>query len=233
MKKFFATAFLALLVSPLLAQRSGSHSSGSHSSYSSGPRTVYVHGYTRKDGTYITPYSRSAPGMGSKSQTGSAWDYRGLDSGRSDLSEWAATHPPASATTGSSISPPATSGGSIRWSHPKSSAASSGTYRSTIPSDHRGRRSIGHSFSHRPISSQHPKSYCATCLRQAEGWIARSEAAKHRFMRQTGYPHGRSGYVIDHIIPLACGGADAPSNMQWQTVAEAKRKDAVERRGCR
>jgi hypothetical protein len=48
----------------------------------------------------------------------------------------------------------------------------------------------------------------------------------------TGYPHGRPGYVIDHIVPLACGGADAPSNMQWQTVAAAKAKDKWERKGC-
>jgi hypothetical protein len=40
------------------------------------------------------------------------------------------------------------------------------------------------------------------------------------------------GYVIDHIKPLACGGADDPSNMQWQTKAEAKAKDAWERRDC-
>jgi len=44
---------------------------------------------------------------------------------------------------------------------------------------------------------------------------------------------GRPGCVVDHIIPLACGGADAPSNMQWQTVAEAKAKDKTERFACR
>jgi hypothetical protein len=49
---------------------------------------------------------------------------------------------------------------------------------------------------------------------------------------QTGYPHGRPGYVVDHIKPLACGGADVPSNMQWQTIAAAKAKDKVERAGC-
>ena len=46
-------------------------------------------------------------------------------------------------------------------------------------------------------------------------------------MRETGYPHGRSG-VVDHIIPLKRGGADAPSNMQWQTKADAKAKDRWE-----
>lgn len=60
----------------------------------------------------------------------------------------------------------------------------------------------------------------------------RSAAARRAFMKMTGYPKGRPGYVIDHIVPLACGGADAPSNMQWQTIAEAKAKDRVERRGC-
>jgi 5-methylcytosine-specific restriction endonuclease McrA len=36
-------------------------------------------------------------------------------------------------------------------------------------------------------------------------------------MTQTGYPHGRPGYVADHVIPLKRGGADASWNMQWQT----------------
>jgi hypothetical protein len=72
-----------------------------------------------------------------------------------------------------------------------------------------------------------------TIKRDERGRIQRSEAARHAFARQTGYPNGRPGYVIDHIKPLACGGADAPSNMQWQTVAEAKAKDKTERIGCR
>ena len=69
--------------------------------------------------------------------------------------------------------------------------------------------------------------------RDAKGRFVRSAEAKRAFERQTGYPHGRGGYVVDHTVPLACGGADAPSNMQWQTVAEAKAKDKVERVGCR
>jgi hypothetical protein len=38
--------------------------------------------------------------------------------------------------------------------------------------------------------------------------------------------------VVDHVKPLECGGADAPGNMQWQTVAAGKAKDETER-NCR
>jgi hypothetical protein len=38
--------------------------------------------------------------------------------------------------------------------------------------------------------------------------------------------------VIDHIKPLACGGLDDASNMQWQAKAEARFKDKWERKGC-
>jgi hypothetical protein len=45
-------------------------------------------------------------------------------------------------------------------------------------------------------------------------------------------PHGWPGHVVDHRVPLACGGADVSSNMQWQTTEQAKANDRVERRGC-
>jgi len=51
-------------------------------------------------------------------------------------------------------------------------------------------------------------------------------------LRRTGYPRGRPGYVVDHIVPLCAGGADAPTNMQWQTVEAAKMKDGQERAQC-
>lgn len=60
----------------------------------------------------------------------------------------------------------------------------------------------------------------------------RSASAKRAFEQQSGHPGGWRGHVVDHIVPLACGGADAPSNMQWQTIAEGKAKDKVERKGC-
>jgi hypothetical protein len=78
-----------------------------------------------------------------------------------------------------------------------------------------------------------PKTSTAAVARDERGRIQRSASARHAFARQTGYPNGRPGHVIDHIVPLACGGADAPSNMQWQTIAAAKAKDRTERIGCR
>lgn len=68
--------------------------------------------------------------------------------------------------------------------------------------------------------------------RNSRGRLRRSAEAKDQFMRQTGHAHGWPDHVVDHIVPLACGGADAPGNMQWQTTQEAKAKDRVERRGC-
>lgn len=47
-------------------------------------------------------------------------------------------------------------------------------------------------------------------------------------MEMTGYPRGRPGYVVDHIVPLKRGGDDVPGNMQWQTVEQAKAKDRWE-----
>jgi hypothetical protein len=86
---------------------------------------------------------------------------------------------------------------------------------------------------HASSSKKSQKNQSVAVGRTAHGKIARSETAKRDFMKQTGYPNGRPGYVIDHVKPLACGGADTPSNMQWQTVAEAKAKDKTERIGCR
>lgn len=81
-------------------------------------------------------------------------------------------------------------------------------------------------------ANHHSANYCESCLRDSHGRILRSDAATNAFKAQTGYPKGRPGYVIDHIVPLACGGKDNTSNMQWQTVAAAKAKDGYERSGC-
>jgi len=78
----------------------------------------------------------------------------------------------------------------------------------------------------------------ASVQRDRHGKIKRSGAAKSAFEQQfpcpsTGKTSGRCpGYTVDHMTALECGGADAPSNMQWQTKADAKAKDKTER-NCR
>jgi hypothetical protein len=72
--------------------------------------------------------------------------------------------------------------------------------------------------------------------RDSHGKIKRNETAKSAFMKTHPCPAtGRSsgacpGYVVDHVKPLASGGADNPSNMRWQTTAAAKEKDKWERK---
>ena len=66
----------------------------------------------------------------------------------------------------------------------------------------------------------------------------RSDAARHAFAKGVACPATGKfalpcpGYIIDHIMPLCAGGADAPDNMQWQTVSDAKKKDVLEVRAC-
>jgi len=68
--------------------------------------------------------------------------------------------------------------------------------------------------------------------------IPRSAKAKYDFRIANPCPTNRNprgacpGYVIDHIEPLCAGGADAPHNMQWQSLADARAKDRDERARC-
>lgn len=77
-----------------------------------------------------------------------------------------------------------------------------------------------------------------TLLPSAHAAEHRSYAAKAQFARLHPCPATHQpvphcpGYVIDHIKPLACGGADAPKNMQWQTIAAGKAKDRWELKQC-
>jgi hypothetical protein len=90
------------------------------------------------------------------------------------------------------------------------------------------------SVSPSPGNTTRNTSTSSTVQRDANGKIKRSAVAKDAFKKQhpcpaNGHTSGACpGYVIDHVSPLECGGADDPSNMQWQTVAEGKAKDKTE-----
>jgi hypothetical protein len=105
--------------------------------------------------------------------------------------------------------------------------SSSGTRRARISA-----RTDG---SYRQKSVENRNAIHTSVQRDQRGRIHRSTAAKSSFQRQrpcpsTGSRRGRCpGYVVDHVKPLECGGQDAPSNMQWQTTADAKAKDRTER----
>ena len=72
----------------------------------------------------------------------------------------------------------------------------------------------------------------------ADAHVNRSMSAKRAFARDVACPATGlhklpcKGFVIDHVKPIFCGGLDNKSNMQWQSVADAKAKDRVERVGC-
>ena len=73
----------------------------------------------------------------------------------------------------------------------------------------------------------------------AEELKKRSEAAKRDFRQDNACPVTNRvegdcpGYVICHIKPLACGGADKPGNMQWLTVEAAEKKDKADADSCK
>lgn len=74
----------------------------------------------------------------------------------------------------------------------------------------------------------------SSVARDDRGRIHRSPQARQQFKNSlpcpaTGKSYGACpGYVIDHVVPLKRGGADAPYNMQWQTKEAAKQKDKIE-----
>jgi hypothetical protein len=90
-------------------------------------------------------------------------------------------------------------------------------------SSHDSYSSGSHSYHYHSGSSWHRSgSYAPRVQRDSKGHIERSESAKRTFMKQSGYPNGKPGYVVDHITPLKRGGPDTPGNMQWQTKDQAK-----------
>lgn len=69
--------------------------------------------------------------------------------------------------------------------------------------------------------------------------LPRDRTELHAFKRMNPCPvTGKStgackGWEVDHRVPLKCGGADKPANMQWLSVREHKKKTKRESSRCR
>ena len=96
---------------------------------------------------------------------------------------------------------------------------------------HSSGRSSTHSYSHSQSSGSKAGS---GVQRDSHGRFARSSTAKHDFEKSHPCPAtGKSSgacpsYFVNHVTPLKRGGADHPSNMQWQTKEAARQKDKTE-----
>jgi 5-methylcytosine-specific restriction endonuclease McrA len=90
----------------------------------------------------------------------------------------------------------------------------------------------------REIKNRDNYSLVGTVARTESGRIKRDLSARRDFMLHTYCPSTSTyalvcpGYVVDHIVPLSCGGPDKPENMQYQTTEAAKEKDKWERLQC-
>ena len=227
----FATAALLIGPSPALAQKGGGSHGGSHGSSaakgSASSKPVHVKAYTKKDGTTVEAHDRKAPTprgeSGAAAVGGSAAPIRIYTDPATGVRTFTNAPLATKPVLPSRALPTATASLHAALTH--KATTTSGHFTSVQREQPTTTRVVPRAPSPRATNS--------AVARSAKGDIARSATARHAFARQTGYPNGRPGYVIDHIKPLACGGADTPSNMQWQTVAQGKAKDKVERIGCK
>jgi hypothetical protein len=204
-----------------------------------GGKTVHVHSYYRKDGTYVHAYDRAAPGTASSTGS-SARSTAPVSHSSTSVSSTTSANVPSKSNAPTVFVPVALDPArrndpawvpakivngqyvSAHFKNEEASAASSTTTTRSFSNN-------GVPYTQRHTSTSSARfSSSLTVQRDAHGRIKRSEVAKHDFMRSTGYPNGRPGYVVDHIIPLKRGGCDCPSNMQWQTIDQAKAKDKWE-----
>jgi len=136
------------------------------------------------------------------------------------------------------ISPPVIARGSSSHSGSTHTSSHSGSSRTSFhpKTFHSG---AAHSSAHlsgtHSTFAAHPSARANPGVkRDSHAKIARDPHAKEAFRRShpcpsTGKTYGSCpGYVVDHVQALKHGGADDPSNMQWQTRQAAKEKDKSE-----
>lgn len=111
--------------------------------------------------------------------------------------------------------------------------SAAGSHSSTSKASHSTNTSRSKSSPH---STKNPTlSYSGSPKRDSHGKIERSAQANGDFRKRNSCPStGKTtdacpGYEVEHRTPLACGGSDSPSNMQWLTKSANRSKGAA---GC-
>lgn len=218
-KGLLRTQVLILVVLLMSSSMVYARGGGGHSS-SSG--SVHVNGYYKSDGTYVEPHTRTAPD-GIKENNFSYHDNTNTSStateqiaGPKEKASIKEEIIPAPLKVHQEIQAEKIPQPSLKPIEPPAKAPTA------LATNHHS------SKSYPSVIKKHGSLKASTATRDKRGRIKRSAAAKREFMKQTGYPNGRPGYVVDHKVPLKRGGRDDPSNMQWQTVQAAKAKDKWE-----
>ena len=183
---------------------------------SDGSKPVHVRQYKRKDGTVVHAHDRAAPGTKNSAP---------------------ATSPPPGSATPRVITPAPQP---IRRPDvgPQSKGAPASATPQVTPAVLKPGPTAANKAEPVRTTKTAPTTATGPIRRYPTGRIERSAAAKSAFQQSHPCPATGSrtgscpGYVVDHVKPLACGGADAPANMQWQTTVAAKEKDKIERVGC-
>ena len=91
-------------------------------------------------------------------------------------------------------------------------------------------KSVGRFGGGRGSSSQPSNQQPRAENRQKNSKDEKPPSARDEFMRKTGYPKGRPGYVIEYIIPFSKGGTDTSVNMRWKEKAPSKAKDGSDKK---
>jgi hypothetical protein len=207
---------------------------------------VYVHGYTRKDGTFVKPHYRNSPDSGSNSAK-SFTPYIGDNNGSISSGNMAGTpyladvprkapavqeDPEVVAKYRNKILE-----GVVAWQMEKAEAGSDSAQCAIGMRYLKGdglaqSETIGRTWLVESAKQGNSDAYDVlknvdfeVPFKDKSNRVIQSTSARREFLVKSGYPKGRIGHVIDHIVPIEKGGADVVGNLYWASYKEAREKE--------